>query len=284
MRRGFSLIEVLVVISIMAILVGLLLPGVQKVRAAADRAACSNNLKQIALASHMHHNEFGYFPRNLEAPLFSPFTAMLPYLEQDAIAQRYDRTKAPDDPGNLPLTKAPIPAYTCPAMRLPEVLPSTGYSSYVTCSGSVYLWAHINEATFGRHNGIFAPNQTVTAQMVSDGLSCTFAVGEAGFQMLDYRDNNGALLGGNTSWPVGYPTFSYASAYVPLDTKLWVPQSDPTWRERSGWTAFRSDHNGGANFAFGDGSVRFISDSINQNGGVAYRALASRDGGEPVDE
>lgn len=283
-RRAFTLIELLVVIAIIAILIGLLLPAVQKVRASADRTACSNNLKQVGLALQMHHNEFGYFPRNVEGPSFSPFTSMLPYLDQDVIAQRYDRTKPPEDPVNLSLTKLPLPTFTCPAMVLPQVLPQTGYASYVTCTGSVYLWAHTNEAVYGKHNGIFAPAQTITAELVPDGLSNTIAVGEAGFQMKNYFDASGGFIGGNTSWPVGYPTFSYASTYVPLNTKLWVPQSDSTWRERSGWTAFRSDHLGGANFVFGDGSVRFITDSINYQGGVAYKAIASRNGSESVSE
>lgn len=283
-RRAFTLIELLVVVGIIAILIGLLLPAVQKVRSAAERTACGNNLHQIGLAFHMYHNVLGRFPRNTDAPLLSPFTELLPCMEQDAIASAYDRTKSPDDPLNLRLTKGPIPSYTCPSMRLPEVFPTTGYASYVTCTGSVHLWAHTNEALYGKHNGIFAPGQTVNVDSVSDGLSNTLAVGEAGFQMLNYRDANGRLIGGNTSWPVGYATYSYACAYAPLNTKIWVPQSDSTWRERSGWTAFRSDHLGGVNFVLGDGSVRFLSEGINRDGGAAYKALATRNGGETIEE
>ncbi len=283
-RRGFTLIELLVVIAIIAVLIGLLLPAVQQVRAAAARTACSNNLKQIGLAVHMYHDQVGHFPQNSDAPMYSPFTALLPYLEHDAIAQRYDKTKMPDDPVNLAITKEPVPTYTCPAMVLPEELPSTGYASYVACSGSVHAWAHTNEALYGKHNGIFAPGQEITMDSVTDGLSNTFAIGEAGFQMRNYRNASGGLIGGNTSWPVGYATFSYASAYVPLDTKTWVPQSNPAWRETSGWAAFRSDHYGGANFVMGDGSVRFVADSINNRGGVTYKALATRNGSEAMDE
>jgi prepilin-type processing-associated H-X9-DG protein len=283
-RVAFALIELLVVIAIIAILIGLLLPAVQKVRGAAARTACANHLKQTALACHMYHNDWNRFPRNTDAPVYSPFTAILPYLDQDAIASRYDKTLAPDDPVNLPLTRGPIPTYTCPAMRLPEVLPATGYSSYVACSGSVYVWAHNNESVYGKHNGIFAPGQTVTFDSVTDGLSNTLAIGEAGFQMTEYRDAEGRVLGGTTTWAVGYATCSYASTYVAMNTKLWVPQSDPTWRQRSGWTAFRSDHPGGANFALGDGSVRFVTDAINRGGGAVYRALATRAAGDTVGE
>ena len=114
---------------------------------------------------------------------------------------------------------------------------------------------------------------------VTDGLSSTFLVGEAGFQMLNYLDKNGHVLGGNTSWPYGYPTYSYASAYVPMNTKNWVPFTDPNWRETTGWAAFRSDHLAGCNFAFGDGSVRFVADHINTDPSV-YKALATRSGNE----
>jgi prepilin-type processing-associated H-X9-DG protein len=283
-RTAFTLIEALVVIAIIATLMGLLLPAALKVRSAADRTRCGANLKQVALGISMYHDAVGRFPRNTDAPNYSPFTAILPYLEQDALALRYDKSRPPDDPVNLPVTRQPLPTYSCPAMRLPEILPASGWASYVVCSGSRHAWAHINEAVFGRHDGVFAPGQTVTAEMVTDGLSNTFLVGEAGFQMLNYRDGAGRLIGGSTVWSVGYAAHSYASAYVPLNTKVWVPPSDPTWRERSGWAAFRSDHPSGANFAFGDGSVRFLTESVNRSGGAGYKALASRAGAEVTEE
>jgi prepilin-type N-terminal cleavage/methylation domain-containing protein/prepilin-type processing-associated H-X9-DG protein len=280
-RRAFTLIEILVVVAIIGVLISLLLPAVQKVRESAKRLRCANNLKQIGIALTHYHDTHGQFPLNSVAPLYSPFTAILPFLEQDNAAKLYDVSKAPDHPANLKVTKNPIDTYTCPSMVLPGVLPATAYSSYVVCSGSVYVWAHTNEKVYGKHDGILAPLQKVKAADVTDGLAMTFLVGEAGYQMKNYFDKNGQFLGGNTSWPYGYPTYCYASAYVPMNTKIWVPMTEPDWRETTGWAAFRSDHMGGCNFVFGDGSVRFVADHVNGQPGV-YKALASRNGGEAI--
>src|ERR1700680_211088 len=126
-RPAFTLIELLVVIAIIAILIGLLVPAVQKVRSAAARLQCQNNLKQIGLALHNYHDTYHAFPSNIRPSSVLSVrerwvTFLLPYLEQNALFNHYNPVLNWSDPANLPVTSTPLRLMQCPSTPNPDRL------------------------------------------------------------------------------------------------------------------------------------------------------------------
>ena len=282
-RKGFTLIELLVVIAIIAILIGLLLPAVQKVREAAARTQCQNNLKQIGLALHNFHDNRQRFPVANTPAFGSAFTQVLPYLEQENLEKNYDYNSTPTAATNDAVTSQTVKVYRCPSMVPPPSATAgeAAWSSYVACIGNTHAWFNPNGS-----NGIIVRREAnprgVALTAIPDGTSNTIAVGESNYRLPDYVWSSGPkagqLRGGLASWPWGYPGYSMASTNLPMNVHADVSHH-PSVIDRL--QAFRSDHSGGGNFLFGDGSVRFIQETIDP---ITFSALGSRNGGEVVSD
>jgi prepilin-type N-terminal cleavage/methylation domain-containing protein len=275
-RSGFTLIELLVVIAIIAVLIGLLLPAVQKIREAAAFTECKNNLRQIGLAMHGYHDTYrtlppGFYTRPATAqgaPGWGWGTYILPWLEQTNLYGLLNPTASPI-PGDLTgKTGQPVQTvlkvYRCPADSAPDLNPNRGYhatSNYIGCSGSAYESAHaLNQ------NGVLFQNSAIKLLDITDGTSNTVMVGERLCSTLNgvayvgaiYTGCYGASKEGSTIRGLSGTTLSRING-----TDQW---------------AFSTRH-AAAPFVFCDGSVQSISVDA---GDPFLSAIATRSGGETV--
>lgn len=217
-RRAFTLIELLVVIAIIAILIALLVPAVQKVREAAARAQCLNNLKQLGIAMHNYHNNNKRFPAGftiaagqtdpVHAGETTAFYHLLPYLEAGNIIQGYDTSQYWYAPINQPAVIAKVPGLLCPSNTGAAVLdltiygqgaalpPTAGSTDYALCRGANgtlhYNWNLIPQAVRGVFNIQTEGLTTVGVRVldITDGTSATIAMGDAasGSALFKVRD------------------------------------------------------------------------------------------------
>jgi prepilin-type N-terminal cleavage/methylation domain-containing protein/prepilin-type processing-associated H-X9-DG protein len=303
-RVGFTLVELLVVIAIIAVLIGLLLPAVQKVREAAARIKCENNLKQISLALHAYHDSNGHLPpggssQPIGVPLgtafgegFSYHTFILPFVEQGNLSGSFDFTENYSAGVDLGLESLKVPIYQCPsAVELFAIAldPPTAYASHYLGnmgpkdpSGTEYQWSgNVAGGVAGgyttqggvAYQGVLGMDTQIQLVEITDGTSNTFLVGE-----LSWKGANSYRAWSRGCWdPIGADgttslncvsckNMTYLFGTVPYDIN-----------DNYDDVSYGSNHPGGANFSMCDGSVRFVSNSTSI---TVLRATASRNGGE----
>ena len=340
-RPGFTLIEVLMVLAIIAVLIGLLVPAIQRVREAASRASCANNLKQLGLALHTYEDANGCFPPGLVSSganvcdaEASGFTYLLPFIEETNAQRLYDFNEPWYSRKNYEAVAVQIAVYFCPSNRdrgemdlapmatqwrtaLPPVAATCDYAFCRGANGAVNRdWTRIPPAV----RGVFQIHRPEEGRLgtrlaeVSDGLSAPWRWGmppaaftrcadlaNTGPWITDPATGQAAVLDqswappglGDTTHPfygsVLAVTAQYGLGPDPRDKPMNRKPGTPTvysgggrGDNRSGKdfiSGFRSLHPGGCNFAFCDGSVRYVSEAI---GSEVYRALSTCAGGESV--
>jgi prepilin-type N-terminal cleavage/methylation domain-containing protein/prepilin-type processing-associated H-X9-DG protein len=300
-RRAFTLIELLVVIAIIAVLIGLLMPAVQKVRAAAARIQCANNLKQIGLAMLNYESANGGLPPRRMGYLITTnpkrgwAPPILPYIEQGNVGAIYNYNLNFYDPGNAAAIIAPINTFMCPAAPNPRTVTVVEGSAIATGAAGDYFGPNsFQSALYG--DQALSGNNTVTAMQdeqirkivdITDGTSNTLLIteqaGRANYYILGLQQASNAGLSNYNNWGpwASYQVFIFqvfgANGITPDGL------GGPCTINCNNSHGVYSFHTNGANAVFVDGSVHFLTTSIDPN---TLFGLVTINGGEilgPID-
>lgn len=276
-RSAFTLIELFVVIAILAVLIGLMLPAVQKARDAAARVGCQNNLKQLGLAFHNHIAVHGVFPSAYQSTGFNPGwswgSQLLPFLEQENLyrqanvsTKRFGNGANPAMPTVETQTKLAI--FRCPSDIGPTLNPMRldyATSNYRAVAGPMtYPYFFVDQDT----GGVMFQNSKISILAITDGTANTLAVGECAFN--ESASKRAAIWAGMSG-------LRYEAVWI-SDVMWWVDENSAQINGTAP-QAFSSRHRGGAFFLFCDGSARFF-----REGGDVHvvRYLAGREDGKIV--
>ena len=300
-RSAFTLIELLVVIAIIAILIALLVPAVQKVREAAARSQCSNNMKQVGLALQGYHDTFKEFPMGNGAGVQRANwrVYLFPYLDQRPLFERLNLADVYNDPS---LQYYVMAVWKCPAQNLPDLQPDSWVTWWVNNHHQVPAYIGINGAfpdPAGRTNvtlatqppwpyggvwcanGMLLANEVVKMAHCTDGISNTIMVAEQSGAVGTQDIRNGyyspwgsftqstrlsATAPGSDIWGMGLTGVQYAN-----NSKFSAAGSDNPYDLN---TILNSNHPGGINALFGDGTVRYVADSTDF---VNFQRMCVRD-------
>lgn len=310
LRQAFTLIELLVVIAIIGILIGLLLPAVQKVREAANRARCLNNLKQAGLALHNYHSGNDSFPYGgLANPSggygFSFWVQLLPYLEQDNMYRGLDKTSNITGwvggnawGGNVTnrdlLRDKPLPFLFCPSSPLPQYVltvpahnnANTFSTTYVGVAGTANHPSAVSVPSHGivSYGGVLVVGRAYRISDITDGSSNTLLLAEesdwcrdAANNLYDCRSDCGH------GFPMGPGNDGWGRAFNLTAVRQRLNEKSSTAAGILGNcganSAIQSVHPGGANVVLADGAVRFVSESITIS---TLFNLANRDDGNVI--
>lgn len=308
-KRAFTLVELLVVIAIIGVLVALLLPAVQAARESARRMQCTNHLKQLMLAMHNYHDVVGQFPPSYVSqtggggvhgtpdtqtrdagPGWAWGAMLLPYIEQQNLYNQFDFKRPAWDAVNAAPAATPLPFMLCPSAagdRQPmtvispsgQALGKFSRAHYVCNVGQEEPWGHTKDDFRGIADGPLYRNSTTSTADVRDGLSNTVFLGEH-HPVLSSKTWVGVVPGAAVC-----PSPRFAFSACDLAATLVNVHSGPASGEvppaihppnspLCHVCQMYAEHPGGCNVALGDGSVRFVSEYVNQNTWAALSSIA----------